>query len=168
MTAPKKTAATKAAPESDVEKDIEEIVPIVGELTVKGVPCTIRRIKTLEFIALIRVLTTGLGGSLGQVRLDFQNEETITQDLSALMLLAIPNATEEFSMLLRQMVEPKDEQQRAIVAGYLMDNPDLDALIDIFEVIATQEKDDMKVLAGKLQAAWSRVVPLYTRQTAKR
>lgn len=144
--------------------DIDAIVPDEAPIVVNGIRCKVRRIKTLEFIALIRVLTAGLGSALGDVKLDFSSEETITQDLSALMLLAIPNATEEFALLLRQMVEPIDEGDRAAVATYLLDNPDLDVLIDIFELIATQEKDDLSVLAGKLQAAWSRVVPLYSRK----
>lgn len=160
MTVTKKTAEKQA--------DLEEIVPVEKTITVIGRTCRVRRLKTLEFIALIRVLTSGLGSTLSTVSIDFSNDETVAQDLSALMLLALPNATEEFALLLRQMVEPVEQADKAVVAEYLLDNPDLDVLIDVFEAIATQEKDDLSMLAGKLQAAWSRVVPLYSRQTTKK
>lgn len=157
-----KSKAAETKPE-----DIGIIVPDSVEITVAGVKCNVRRLKTLEFLALLRVLTSGLGGALSDVKLDFSDPDTVAQDLSALMMLAIPNATEEFTLFLRAVVEAKNGKEQAAVSGYLLDNPDIDVLLDVFEAVATQEKDDLAVLAKKAQAMWSRVGNLYSRNQKK-
>lgn len=149
--------------ESDVE-DLEPILPTPFFTEVAGCKCTVRRLKTREFLMLMQVLTSGLGPALGEVKLDFTDEDTIARDLSALMLLAVPNAVDEFMQFLRSVVEPVRDEDRGTVATYLADNPDLDVMVEIFEGIATQEKDDLAILAGKAQAMWSRVASLYTKK----
>jgi hypothetical protein len=162
--------AVAEIPDEESVEDLEPIVPSVENVTIAGVPCRIRRLKTREFLALVNVLTSGLGASLQEVSIDFTDEESIGSDLSALMLLAIPNAVDEFAMFLRAVVEPKDEKDAAKVATYLIDNPDVDDLLLIFEAIVTQEKDDLAVLAGKAQAMWKRIATLYSKKkpTAKK
>lgn len=141
--------------------DIEVILPIPGEVTINGLACTVRRLKTREFLALLRVVTSGLGPALGEVDIDFTDGESFGRDMSALMLLAIPNAVDEFALFLTQIVEPKDKGRAGEVSAYLADNPDLDVLLDVFEKVAEQEKDDLAVLAGKTQAIWKRLGNLY-------
>lgn len=141
--------------------DLEAILPVEKEIVIDGIDCRVRRLKTREFLSLVNVLTSGLGPALSEVKLDFSDGDTVAQDMSALMLLAVPNALDEFTMFLRVVVEAKDGRQAGRVATYLMDNPDLDVLLEIFEVIAMQEKDDLAVLAGKAQAMWSRLATLY-------
>jgi hypothetical protein len=50
------------------------------------------------------------------------------------------------------------------VKQYLADDPPMDVLLDVFEIVATQEHEDLASLVGKAQAMWSRVVPLYSRK----
>lgn len=147
------------------DKDVEAIAPTDGRvtLTIDGDPvaCRVRRLKTREFLALLRVITNGLGPMLGQVSIDLSDEEAVQRDLSALLLLALPNAVDEFVEFLRTVVEPVDKRRTATVAAYLIENPEIDDLIPVFEQIATQEKDDLIVLAGKAQAMWSRLKTVY-------
>lgn len=142
--------------------DVEVIVPEAGEVTIEGVTCNVRRLRTREFLALMKVLTRGLGSGLSEVRLDFSDGDAVARDLSALMLLAIPNAFGEFCLFLTTIVEPTDETKRGVIVQYLNDNPDLDVLLAVFEKVAVQEKDDLSALAGKAQAMWSRVASLYS------
>lgn len=158
------TATTEQVTNDTV--DIEAILPDPIRLNVNGQPCRVNRLKTREFLSLMRVLTAGLGPALGQVRLDFDNAETIARDMSALMLLAVPNATQEFSVFLASIVEPLDPGEKGAVAKYLHDNPDLDVMIDVFEAMATQEKDDLAHLMGKARSMWSRVSDLYRPKTS--
>lgn len=150
--------------ENAVVEDLEPILPTEARVTVAGCLCKIRRLKTREFLSLVQVMTAGLGNALQDVKLDFSNEETIGAELSGLMVLAIPNAVDEFTVFLRAVVEPLNADDRGKVASYLMDNPDLDVLFDVFEAVATQEKDDLAVLAGKAQAMWARVGALYSKK----
>lgn len=141
--------------------DLDVIDPEVGFVIVDGEKCRVNRLKTREFLMLMRVLTSGLGPGLSTVRLDFTDGETVARDLSALMLLAVPNATEEFANFLGQITKPTNPEKNAQVARYLHDNPELDVMLDIFETVAVQEKDDLAALAGKAQAMWSRIASLY-------
>lgn len=146
------------------KQDLEPIVPTEKVMDVAGCKCRVKRLKTREFLSLLQVLTSGLGPALGEVKLDFTDGDTVSRDLSALMLLAVPNAIDEFTVFLRNVVEPVNEQDRAVVATYLLDNPDVEVLLDIFEAVALQEKDDLAVLGGKAQAMWSRLMVVYARQ----
>ena len=141
--------------------DLEVILPVAGEVTVDGIPCRVRRLKTREFLALLRVLTAGLGPAIGQVNVDVTNGDTVGRDLSALMVLALPNAVDEFALFLTLIVAPKDTSRAGEVTAYLADNPELDVLLDVFETVAVQEQDDLAALGGKAQAMWSRLGNLY-------
>lgn len=147
------------------QDDVEAIVPVEMRLTVNGIECRVNRLKTREFLALMRVLTAGLGPGLGQVELDFSDGETVGRDLTALMLLAIPNATAEFSVFLASIVSPVDGGKAGEIAKYMHDNPELDVMIEVFEAMAIQEKDDLAGLLGKARAMWSRVGNLYRPKT---
>jgi hypothetical protein len=149
---------------AEAKQDLEVIVPDAAALTVNGIECTVRRLKTREFLALMRVLTAGLGAGLGQVKLDFEDQEQMSADIAALVMLAIPQATEEFIQFVAMIVDAKDGSQTGAVKQYLADDPPMDVLLDVFEIVATQEHEDLASLVGKAQAMWSRVVPLYSRK----
>lgn len=154
-----KTTAKTETPEEQV--DLEAIVPEEFRITVNGIDCRVKRLKTKEFLSLMRVLTKGIGAGLGDVSLDFTDGETVARDLSALMLLALPGATEEFTLFLSGIVEPVDPEKTIEVNRYLYDNPEVEDLLNVFEAVATQERHDLAGLAGKAQAMWKRVGPMY-------
>lgn len=155
---------TATADKKKIE-DVEVILPDVETIDVDGVPCRVNRLKTREFLALMRVLTVGIGSGLGQVRIDFSDPDSVAQDMTALMLLAIPNATPEFTVFLVSIVDPVDGGEKGRVNAYLNDNPDLEVMIDVFEAMAMQEKDDLAGLMGKVRAMWGRVSDLYRPKT---
>lgn len=157
-----------AEPPVETQDDIEVILPdltVQEPLYVNGVECRVKRLKTLEFLSLMRVLTAGLGPGLGQVRIDFSSPDDVARDMTALLLLALPNASQEFTVFLASIVEPIDGSKAGEVAKYLHGNPDLEPLIDVFERMAVQEKDDLAGLAGKVRAMWKRIADLYSPKT---
>lgn len=159
-----------AAEESVEPSDLETIMPDVAALKIDGIECRVRRLKTREVLSFLAVLTRGVGPQLAEVQLDFSSPEAIATDVSALLLLAVPNAPDEFAVFLRRVVEPVNEDDASHVASYLIDNPEPGDVIDIIEAIATQEKDDLAVLAGKAQSMWQRLATLYApkKQTPKK
>ncbi len=97
---------------------------------------------------------------MSQVELNFDDPDQVARDMSALMILAMPNAVDEFILFMSGMVEPPPAS-RAEIMGYLVDNPELEDLLVVFEKIAEQEKDDLVSLAGKVRAMWTRIAPMY-------
>lgn len=149
----------------DPAEDVEIIeAPPSGQFDLNGIPARVRRMKTREFLSLMRVLSAGLGPALGTIRMDFSSPETVARDMAALMVLALPNATEELALFLATIVEPVREADRKGLVAYLHDNPELEDLLEVFERVAVQEKDDLASLAGKAQAMWSRIAPMYQMQ----
>jgi hypothetical protein len=142
--------------------DLDVIDPIGTPIEIVGVQCVVNRLKAREFLALVRVMTIGLGDGLRAVStsLSMDDEEALGQELLALLLLAIPEAGEEFLAFVRLIVEPKDPKQKATVLSAL-ENPDLDVLIDVAEMVVLQEAEDLHGLAGKARAAWTRIASLY-------
>lgn len=143
--------------------DVDVLYPAPGEtLEIGGIDCRIRRIKTRELLHLMRILTVGLGPALTTVRLDFSSSETVQQDMMGLLILALPNATDETFVFLAGMVEAVNGSEQGSIGAYMHDNPEPDELIDIFEVLLRQEAPELVGLAGKAQAMWSRVGPLFS------
>lgn len=154
-------------PDEETVADIDTIVPDKPPLVIDGVQCRIRPMKTREFLALMKVLTSGLGGALAQVRIDLTSQETVARDMAALLMLAIPNATEEFMVFLTAVCEPvsDDPKVKAQVARYFHDDPDLDVMMVVFEYVIEANKDDLPALAGKAQAMWTRIAPMFQSKT---
>lgn len=155
---------TESAPE-EPKPDLAVILPEEGEVEIDGIRCTVKRLKTIEMLSLVRVLTRGLGQSMQEVRLDFDSEE-VASDLAALMVIAIPEAVDEFVTFLHSVVVPIDSTRHSDLKVALA-NPPIETLLDVAEVIATQEKDDLKSLVGKAQSMWTRMQSLYGGQGKK-
>ena len=75
--------------------DVDAIIPANGKVSVEGIPCTVRRLKSREFLQLVRVLTTGLGPSVAQFDLN-GSEEDLQGKMLGMILMAIPEAADEF------------------------------------------------------------------------
>jgi hypothetical protein len=151
------------ATENETTPDVDVILPTPGTCQVAGIDVTVNRLKTRELLALLKILTSGLGPALGTVRLDFSSPETVQSDLIGLMLLAMPNAVQETVLFLLTIVQPKSPDDRKAL-NQALDNPDPADLIDVFEAMASQEAGDLTSLAGKAQAMWSRIAPLYQKK----
>lgn len=158
--------ATPDLDKTDAPDDLSAIVPDEVRVDVNGISCTVKRLKTREFFSLLRVLTSGLGGSIGNVQLSVGDEEAMAGELITLAMIAIPNAMPEFQVFLADVVKPVDPEKNAEVARYLHDNPEIEEMIDIFEAVAEQEKEDLASLVGKVRAMWGRLTTLYRPKTS--
>lgn len=142
------------------EADLDVILPVGGVVVVDGIDARVRRLKTREFLSLIRVLTTGMGPAIGKISLTPDDPEKLQGELVGLFLVAVPNAIDEFAEFLLSIVEavnPSD-QPKLLKA---MVNPEAEVLLDVLTVLAEQEKDDLSVLAGKGRAAIARIQTVY-------
>jgi len=142
--------------------DLNVIVPPVEKVVVAGHECRIRRLKTLEVMALLRVVTAGMGENIGSIKLEGKTEEFGPQ-LAGLLLVSVPAAPREMIALIRAVVEPidqLDDKQRAAFDKEL-GNPELETLMAVALTIAAQEKDDIGALLGKAQQMWGHLNALY-------
>lgn len=153
-------------PQPDEPKpDAEEILPEAGPFTMKlldgtEIPCVVKRLRAREFLALLRVLTRGFGDGIAQITLAGDDAEEMQGQIMGMMLVAIPEAVDEFVDFVAKVVEPADGSDAKRLAKSLQ-NPDVTVLIDVAEFIATQEKDDLAALMGKARAALARIQSLY-------
>ncbi len=140
--------------------DIDVIVPDVETISVAGIECRVRRLRSREFLTLLKVITKGLGPAIQSVKLSPDDPEELQGQLIGLFLLAVPNAIDEFAEFMFSIVEPvKSSDQPALTRE--MVNPDLEVLLDVLARIAEQEAGDLTVLSGKARAAISRVQMAY-------
>jgi hypothetical protein len=144
-----------AVPDADV------IVPTTERITIDGIEARVRRVKTRELLAIMNVMVSGLGQNMVNVRLSVNDAEALVGEVIGLMMLALPRASGEFITFLAGMVEAVDKREQADLMSYMQDNPDPEVLLDLFERIASQEREDFVSLVGKAQAMWSRLAPLY-------
>ena len=142
--------------------DLDVILPEAGPLTIGDIECRVSRLKSRELLALLRVMTAGLGGSLRDVmpEIDTDDPSAMQTEIMVLLVLAIPNAVEEFLQFLRVVVSPVDEKRTADLLKHL-DNPDPDVLIEVAAVVVEQEIDDLASLVGKARAALARIQSVY-------
>lgn len=147
-----------SATESPVD-DLDVIVPEEGRVQVGDIECRAKRLKTREMLSLLKVLTRGLGGGLAEVRIDFESEDAGSQ-LAGLIVLALPEAMDEFTSFLTTVLEPVDTTRTSDLKVALV-NPEFDVLLDAFEVIAVQEADDLSALLGKARRMWTSVSKVY-------
>lgn len=147
--------------------DFDVIVPPVGNVVVAGHECRVRRLKTLEVMALLRVVTAGIGDGIGSM--DFSGDrEAMGPQLVALLVMSIPAAPQEMVTFVRRVVEPAGdltEAQRKTFDAEL-GNPELEVLMSIVGKIVEQEKDDMSELLGKVEGMAKHLSALY--QTGKK
>jgi hypothetical protein len=122
--------------------DLDVILPEGGRVTIGGIECQIARIKFREFMLLMRVITNGLGQSIKQFRLDPSNPDELQENLVAMVVLAVPNALEEFSYFLLSIVRPVADSDRAAL-GLALENPEADEMLDVLGILVEQEKDDL-------------------------
>lgn len=129
--------------------DLETILPPDGEpLQIAGVPCRVRRIRTRELLAFLRVIIAGAGQSLPEAQRMIKDGEPADEVLVALAMQSVPIAGDEAIAFVQVIVEPLDEKKAAKVTAALV-NPEIDTLWDVIERVIVQEKDEIETLVGK-------------------
>jgi hypothetical protein len=146
--------------EPDKVPDLEVILPQGGVVEVAGIRARVRRLKTREFLTLLRVITSGMGPAISRITLTPDDPEKLQGELIGLFLVAVPNAIDEFAEFLLSIVEAETAKDQPALAKEMV-NPDPEVLLDVLTVLAEQEKDDLAVLAGKGKAALARIQSVY-------
>lgn len=164
------TAATTAGKADDVEVMIPKPsdplkVRVNTAEDVEGdsylVEVRIKRLRTMELLGILRILTTAFGASsLGQLQLNTESPEKMQADMVAMLFMAIPNAAWEFVDLVQSITDPTDPSDEDALRAELK-NPEAEALLDIVEVVCVQEAPSLHSLVGKLRSLWERVGSLY-------
>ena len=145
----------------DTVADLSVIVPDLTTITIGGISARVKRIRTRELMLLVRVLTSGAGQSFHHIKV---GEEDFDQQLIGLLIMAVPEAHEEFVELLQAIVEPvepiqdSDTQKRW---NQELANPEIDTTMDVMAALLTQEKDTIPVLLGKAKLLVGQVQALY-------
>lgn len=150
------------APEvAEAENDAELILPDPGgKIVIAGKDCRVKRFRTRELLAFIRVLLRGIGPDLNEVAkaVDTKDRKQMEADLLGIMVVALPNAFDEFVDFLGTVVEPVDPDDARAVRQE-MANPEPAAAIDVLGLIVHQERDELKELWGKARAWISKIAP---------
>lgn len=130
--------------------DLNVIVPEKGGVVlVDGAEYRVKRIRLIELASFMRVISTGAGPVLMQAGALFDNEEDMTGQITGLVIVALPNAVEEFIDFLNTVLEPVGEVEDGKIV-----NPDPTAVLDVVALMVEQEKDDWQALMGKARQMW--------------
>lgn len=166
--APAESPEAVPAPTADAAQEISRILPDSTQITLSnGVLVNVERLRTRQFLKLLKILTRGAGTMLMEYRLDGDlTSEEFQGRLIALVGLSIPEAEEEAIDFLKAMTVPvglkpgTDRQlsdfdkkaNQGLWAGYeeAMVNPDLDDLINIIELVVRAESGDMQRIGKRL------------------
>ncbi|AMM44202.1 tail assembly chaperone [Arthrobacter phage KellEzio] len=143
--------------------DLESILPTLADYEIDGVPVEIQRLKLRGFLALMNIITTGVGRELGNV--DFSaDEEELQGNLIALLIMAVPNATDETIRFVRTVTTAKDQKQQKKLNEALED-PELDDFMDILSLVIEQEAPEFKALLGKAKLHLQKLQSLFRRKS---
>jgi hypothetical protein len=147
------------------DEDIERILPGPGEpVTLEsGTLVFINPLKLREFLAMLKIVTRGAAMALGSVQLDV-TDEAFGQSMISLFLFAIPEAEEEAVDFVRLMVRPYGPHSGAFGSDeeliratreldIELDNPSLEDLFTIIEVVINRESKDLRRLGKRLSNA---------------
>lgn len=122
-----------------------------------GTEVRVRPLRTRQFFRLMRILTRGGAPMLAEVDLDFDDPESFGPQLLAVIAFAIPEAEDEAVDFIKSMLEPADligdrKADKAALAALEeeVDNPDLDDLVSVLEVIIRREAEDLRALGNRL------------------
>lgn len=173
VSAPAPDTAPPAASVLGTERsDIEEIDPQPLDAPVRidvgagdgGVLVQVNRLKTREFLALLRFLARGLGPAVTELDFGIDDPNTTDQDIigsmTGTLIVALGEASDEFLMFVQAVVAPVGKDDRGRVAQ-AMANPEIDDFLVIAERVILQELPDLRRLLGNAQAMWSKIQKAY-------
>jgi hypothetical protein len=139
--------------------DLEAILPTLADIEVSGIPVEVNRLKLRGFLALMNIITTGVGRELGNV--DFSaDQDELQGNMIALLIMAVPNATDETVRFVRTVVSPKDQKDQKALSAALED-PELDDFMDILALVVEQEAPEFKALLGKAKLHLQKIQSLF-------
>jgi hypothetical protein len=149
-----------------VVEDADRIVPEPFRFTLRdGTEVEVERLRTRQFLRLLRILTRGGMEVLPNLALDLRgSQEQFVVNMMLLFTFAIPEAEQEAIEFLRSMVRPvfrvpegagakAIERARKDAEAHLarvFENPELDDAIGIIEAVIRREAADLMALGRRL------------------
>jgi hypothetical protein len=173
---PEDGESSAAPPAPEAESDLGEIAPEPGGVVTIGghspegpIDVRVNRLRTIEFLALMRALVAGAGPAVAEMDFSSDREEAVGE-IVALCLMAIPEAGVLFVDFIDKVTVPAvpttDGKARERVHRETR-NPELEDTLAILEMVAIQEVDDIQGLVGKAQSMWGRLVKMYQKKGPK-
>ena len=141
----------------NIEKpvDVEAILPEVFEVEIDGIPVTINRLNLREFLALMKIISVGVGANIQTI--DFNGEEgEMTGQMIALLMMAVPEAVEETIQFVKVVVKPVDPADAKQLTAKLQ-NPEVDVFLDVIAKVIEQEAGELRALLGKATSHFQRI-----------
>lgn len=124
-----------------------------------GTEIEIEALKLRQFLRLLRIVTRGAADSLESTTLDFEDPQAFMQTFLGLVLFSIPEAENESVDFIKSMVlpkgltgDPKKDFEKMDALAAELDNPELDDVITIIELIIQRESEDLRALGKRLGA----------------
>jgi hypothetical protein len=137
-----------------------------------GTKVNVERLKTRQTMSLLKILTRGAGAAMSTLSFgDDTDQSEFVQQLIASIVLAIPEAEDETIEFVQRMVSPADlitpdrgkkltvpesEINEAKWTSLIieLDNPELEDLVAIIEVVAKNEAPHLLALGKRLALLW--------------
>jgi hypothetical protein len=142
-----------------VEEDLTAIIPPETHLVVGGIPCRLIRLRAREVFSLARVLASGVGRSLVEFDIDTSDPDAFKSQLGGILLVALPNASEEILAFVRDICRPVDDARAGQLRNELI-NPAAGELFDIVDAMIDAEGDELIGLVGKAGKLMDKVTAL--------
>ena len=147
--------------ELDTSPDLSVILPDTARLEVDGIEVRVKRLRAREVLALARIIASGLGDGVMDMRVDWNDSEEVKGALLGMMLVALPLAEEEAIAFFRTLVVPVDSSRAGELAD-LMGNPDPGVLLDLLDAVVDQEGPALLDLVGKARQLAAKVGTLFS------
>ena len=154
------TETTQTLPE---RTEVERIEPLSEVVTLEnGREVDVQPLKLRQFLKLLKVVTTGAGQAWSHFDMDLNDPDKFMKDLLALVLFAVPESEDEVVEFVQSVVLPHDlpkgndratlEKRIEILNDmYLeLENPDIDDVVSILEVLISREAEDIRKLGKRL------------------
>lgn len=128
-----------------------------------GTEINVQRLKTIQMLRLLRIFTAGVG-DLSSIPFDTE-DENFAQSMLSLLVLAIPEAETETIDFIHSLIEPVDlikkpkskadrERNTELLTDFYLEvqNPELEDLISILEVVIKNEAPHLVALGKRIAA----------------
>lgn len=143
-------------------QDLEAITPDPQHLTIAGLACRVRPLRTRELMMVLGIVTKGVGTDAvaalaGQSDRD---DDSFGALLGGALLSGMAGAADEVIALVRALVEPvhAGDQPKLDKA---MANPDPDVTLDVVAAVAVAERDNLSALVGKARQLATMLAAVY-------
>jgi hypothetical protein len=122
-----------------------------------GTEIDLEPLKLRQFLRLLRIVTRGAADSLENITFDFEDSQAFMQTFLGLVIFSIPEAENEAVDFIQSMVkpkgltgDPKKDIPKFEALHNELDNPELEDVITIIELIFKRESEDLRALGKRL------------------